>query len=101
MDRLADSARVFGLTIETNDTFQCDGLWEDHLAGWNAWCAVSGQWRTAPLSGNWGGKVIWIGLDYASARAALDLAGLTVTPEAWADVRAIESGAIEELNRRG
>ena len=53
------------------------------------------------MSGNWGGKVVWIGLDYAAARAALDLAGMTVTPEIWADVRAIEGGAIEELNRRG
>lgn len=48
-----------------------------------------------------GAKVIWVGLDYGAARAALDLAGLTVTPETWADVRAIEGGAIEELNRRG
>lgn len=101
MDRLAEAARVFGLTIETNDATHSDGLWEDHLPGWNAWCEVSGQWRTASVSGAMGGKVIWIGLDYAAARAALDLAGLTVTPEIWADVRAIEGGAIEELNRRG
>ena len=101
MERLSEFARVFGLTIEGDNTAHGEGLWEDHLPAWAAWCAVSGQWRTVPLSGNWGGKVIWVGLDYAAAHAALDLAGLTVTPEIWADVRAIEGGAIEELNRRG
>ena len=101
MERLADAARVFGLTIETHDAVHEDGLWEEHLPGWQAWCAVSSQWRTIPLSGPGGAKVIWVGLDYGAAHAALGLAGLTVTPETWADVRAIERGAIEELNRRG
>jgi hypothetical protein len=45
--------------------------------------------------------VIWLGIDYAAARAALDLAGLSVTPEIWNDVRTIEEGATEEMNRRG
>lgn len=74
---------------------------EEHVAAWSAWCAVSGQWRTEVLSGNWGGKVIWLGLDYSAAKAALDLAAITVTPDVWNDVRTIEEGAIEELNRRG
>jgi hypothetical protein len=45
-------------------------------------------------------RVVWIGLDYAAARAGLELAGLEVTPEVWADLRAIEEGAIEGMNRR-
>lgn len=70
------------------------GLWEEHIPAWNAWVEVSGQWRAvAGLE-----RALWIGLDYAAARAALDLAGVVVTPEVWADLRAIEEGAIKELN---
>ena len=43
--------------------------------------------------------MIWLGLDYAAARAGLDLAGIEMTPDLWSEVRAIEAGAIEELNR--
>jgi hypothetical protein len=45
--------------------------------------------------------VIWLGIDYTAARAALDLAGLRVTPEVWDEVRTIEEGAVEEMNRHG
>lgn len=47
------------------------------------------------------GRIVWVGLDYAAARAGLDLAGLTITPEIWAQVRLIEAGAREELNADG
>ena len=46
-------------------------------------------------------RLLWIGLDYTAARAGLDLAGIEMTPGLWAEVRDIESGAIEELNARG
>lgn len=77
------------------------GLWEEHLPAWEAWCAVSGQWRTETLSTAEEARVVWLGLDYTAARAGLDLAGIEMTPEVWDDVRAIEAGAIEEMNRRG
>lgn len=71
----------------------------DHLPAWEAWCVVSGQWRTVSLSTLGSAKLIWLGLDAAAAKAALDLEHLDVTPEVWRQVRIIESGAIEELNR--
>lgn len=87
-----------GLVLELAEEDD-DALWPDHLPAWRAWCAVSGQWRTEAVSG-WGvARLIWLGLDYGAAKAALDLAGLTVTPAVWDDVRQIEGGAIEELNR--
>jgi hypothetical protein len=57
---------------------------------------VSGQWRTA--SHGLGGTH-WIGLDYAAVRAGLELSGVTVTPETWMDLRLIETGALDEMNR--
>lgn len=41
----------------------------------------------------------WIGLDYTAVKYGLDLAGVSVTPDTWMDVRLIEDGAREEMNR--
>ena len=92
-----------GLTIEVEvDDDPADlQLWVEHLPAWQAWCAISGQWRTAELSTSEEARVVWLGLDYTAARAGLDLAGITMTPDVWDDVRAIETAAIEEMNRRG
>lgn len=98
---LIANAAHFGLTIDLGETPPETGLMADHFDAWTAWCAISGQWKTVALSGNWGAKIIWLGIDYAAAKAALDLAAITVTPDVWNDVRTIEEGAIEELNRRG
>lgn len=71
-------------------------VWAAHETALRAWLAVSGQWRTsAPGQG----RIVWLGLDYTAARAGLDLAGLTLTPEIWVQVQAIEAAAREELNR--
>lgn len=38
--------------------------------------------------------VAYIGLDYGAAKAALDLAGIEVTPAVWRDLQDIEHGAL-------
>lgn len=78
-----------------------EGLWADHLPAWKAWCAVSGQWRAVGIGTSEQAWVFWQGLDYGAVPAALQLAGLEMTPELWDEVRAIEEGAIKEMNRRG
>jgi hypothetical protein len=44
------------------------------------------------------GGVAMTGLDYAGARAGLDLAGIAMTPALWADVQVIERGALAAMN---
>ena len=44
-------------------------------------------------------RMLWQGLDYSAARAGFELAGIEVTPALWGEVRTIEAGAAEELNR--
>ena len=39
------------------------------------------------------------GLDYAGARAGLEVAGFTVTPALWADIMMIEAGALEAKSK--
>ncbi|WP_407920737.1 DUF1799 domain-containing protein [Frigidibacter oleivorans] len=71
-------------------------MWAENEAAWTAFLLVSGQWRATPRGL---GGTYWIGLDYAAAKTGFDLAGLTVSPETWMDLRLIEHGAREELNR--
>nr|WP_275897797.1 DUF1799 domain-containing protein [Pseudotabrizicola algicola] len=73
-----------------------EGIWQEHLPALLAFLAVSGQWRTRPHGM---GDIRWIGLDYGAVRDGLDLAGITVTPDVWADLRLIEAGALDELNK--
>ena len=61
-----------------------------------AFLAVAGQWRCHALAN---GALLWSGLDYTAAQAGLALSGLDPDPETWAEVRLIEAGALEELNR--
>lgn len=82
--------------LEVPEAEDDEGLWEEHAPALSAFLVVSGQWRTRP-TGMGGSR--WIGLDYGAARAGFDLAGLTVSPAVWADVREIEAGALDELNR--
>lgn len=70
-------------------------VWAWHAAALTAFLAIAGQWRVA---GGGMGRMVWLGLDYTAAQAGLGLAGITVTPEVWTQVRQIEAGAREELN---
>lgn len=87
-----------GLTLRLAEPPAAE-IWEEHLPAWQAFCAISGQWRTASVSSLERARVVFVGLDYAAARHGLDLAGIGVSPEIWDDVRSIEAGAIGELNR--
>ena len=86
--------RFWGIDAANLDLGEEDGLWPDHLPALHAFLAMSGQWRTVFT----GERTLWVGLDYAAARVALDLAGLSVTPAEWADVQMIEAGARAALN---
>ncbi|MEJ0012788.1 MAG: DUF1799 domain-containing protein [Bauldia sp.] len=71
-------------------------LWPEHEAAVRAFMAVCGsQWRAA-ISPT--GRIVYLGLDYAGARAGLDAAGIDVTPELWADLQTMEHAAAAALN---
>ena len=70
------------------------GLWACHLPAINAFLAVANQWRS--MQGARRAHVV--GLDYAAVRAGLDMAGITLSPDEWADFRVIEGAASAALN---
>lgn len=72
-----------------------EGLWDVHLPAFTAFLAVCHQWRV--VAGQ--GAPWFMGLDYTAVRAGFDLAGLTVAPALWDEVRQIEAGAMQVLNK--
>lgn len=90
-------AALWGITLPAARRDDHDGIWPCNLSALRAFLAVSTQWRAVERSE---GQLRWIGLDYAGARAGLDLAGIAVTPDLWADVQTIETAARAALNER-
>lgn len=70
-------------------------VWPDNMPVIDAFLAIATQWRTVSLAE---GRVHWIGLDYAAARAAFEMAGVTVAPPVWLGVRVMEREAAAALN---
>jgi hypothetical protein len=69
-------------------------VWEENAAIVEAFLAASTQWRVA---GTFGG-LVFLGLDYAGARAGIEAAGIEITPELWAGLRVMEQAACAALN---
>lgn len=70
-------------------------IWPENEAVFGAFLSVSTQWRAVALAD---GRVHWLGLDYAGARAGLDAEGVTVTPELWRGLCVIEHAARSAFN---
>lgn len=68
------------------------GIWADCLAAARAFLVVQTQWRVA-------GSGAAVGLDYAGVAAGLAAEELALDAQGWRDLRAIEAGAVEEMNR--
>lgn len=85
------------------------GLWPEHVPIVNAFMLVSSQWRVAsvgsgmmsPAGGVSSSRLVFIGLDYAAVRIALDAEEIEITRDLWGGIRAMEIAAIEVLNESG
>lgn len=76
-----------------------EGVWPQNATIVEAFLAASSQWRTAPIGGGPGPVgIMFIGLDYAGARAGIEASGIPVTPELWAGLRVMEAEARDALN---
>lgn len=71
-------------------------IWADNQDIVEAFAAVVTQWRVTPIGM---AGVHYIGLDYAAARAGLELAGVAVTRTLWEGVRVMEREALTWLNK--
>lgn len=93
---LAD-AELLGLDLSAEDLAHttAESVWRCNVPALLAFLSAATQWNCVGL-GERGMQVI--GLNYDCVRIAMDLAGIEVTPAIWADVQAIERGAIAEMN---
>ncbi|AGH58014.1 hypothetical protein RHVG_00049 [Rhodovulum phage RS1] len=94
-DEAREDAARFGLDLSEEslapEPFE---IWAEHWPAVSAFLTISTQWRVA--ASGFGSR--YLGLDYSGVEAGLRLAGITLSPEQWDDLRSIEAGAMKELN---
>lgn len=95
---LSDAAR-FGLELPAEALALPDhvGVWPENAAIVEAFLLMSSQWRMRPGQD---GVPRLIGLDYAGARAGLEMLGTEITTELWQGVMIVEAGAKAAWNER-
>lgn len=77
------------------------GIWPENADTVHAFLCVQSQWRTATIGGGFGPSVVlYLGLDYASVRVALDAMQIAVTPDLWSGLHVMEAEACAVLNER-
>lgn len=75
------------------------GVWPENWPIVAAFLAVATQWRAVSVGGGLApARTVVIGLDYASARVALEILRVDLTPELWAGLQIMEVEAIRALN---
>jgi hypothetical protein len=92
----AEESAFWGLDPDLLTPSETTGIWESNVQAVTAFLSIDSQFRMTGLAR---GGVLVTGLDYQGARAGLDLAGITVTPDLWRSIQLIEAGAVGALNR--
>lgn len=78
-----------------------DGVWPENAAAVAAFLVGATQWRVLAAGGGLApARLIWLGLDYAGARAGIEASGIAITPALWRDLTTMEAAAIAALNER-
>ncbi len=100
VDEVLRDAEAFGIDLTAENLAPQAGIavWRQNLPALEAFLAMTTQWNCIGLAT---GKVLALGLNYAAAPAALQLAGIEITPATWADVQLIERGARDAMNEAG
>jgi hypothetical protein len=74
------------------------GVWPEHVEIVRAFCAGGTQWRTSLRPAGLGFRPLYLGLDYAGVRIALDALAIPVTPRLWVGLAIMEQAAVAALN---
>lgn len=90
-----DEASIAALRADLGDE---GGLWPEHVVIAEAFDLCGTQWRVSSVSAGFSGRPIWIGLDYAACRVALEFAGVAVDRRLWSGFQIMEQAAIATLN---
>ena len=89
------------LTVSLPDAEPDTKVWPENWDIVQAFLSVSTQWRMGTVGGGMVPAMpLFIGLDYAAVRVALDALEIPVTPELWRGLRVMEIEAATALNER-
>lgn len=91
-----DEAAFWNIDPALLTTTETAGVWSINVQAVTAFLNIDSQFRMTALAG---GGVLVNGLDYQGARAGLEMAGVTITPDLWGDIQLVEAGAVGEMNR--
>jgi hypothetical protein len=95
-EALADLGET--LQVQSRADEGCD-VWLENWPIVQAFLTVATQWRVAAIGGGFApSMLVFVGLDYASVRVALDALAIEVTPELWRGLRIMEAEACAALN---
>jgi hypothetical protein len=87
-----ESAAAFGLALQhTPDETE---VWPECAESVELFLSLATQWRIEPMSGS------VLGLDYAAARAAMDMLGVDDKRQAFQDLRIMEAEVIRLVQER-
>ncbi|KQZ14301.1 hypothetical protein ASD44_09620 [Mesorhizobium sp. Root554] len=74
------------------------GVWPQNATSVNAFLIVASQWRTGVTEADGRLAMLWIGLDYAGVKVALDARGISLTPALMAGIQVMEMAARDAMN---
>jgi hypothetical protein len=74
------------------------GVWPQNRKTADAFLACATQWRLTLTLAEGRLVPLWIGLDYAGARIALEARGMALTPGLFAGLQLMEVAARDHLN---
>lgn len=95
---LESDAAAFGIALKAVEKYLAPDeaeIWPEHLQAWEVYSTCDNQWRVVAGMGG----VYYQGLELSSVTTAMELCGVEDRRTCMAQVRAIESGAREVLNR--
>lgn len=73
-------------------------VWPENAAAVEAFLTAASQWRTAIAVVEGQLRTLFVGLDYAGAKVALDARRIETTPELWNGLVEMEQAALAALN---
>jgi hypothetical protein len=75
-------------------------VWPEHQEIVEAFFASSTQWRVVAQSTMESSRLVYLSLDYAAAKVAIDASGIAITADLMRGLRIMERAARQALNER-
>jgi hypothetical protein len=86
-----------GVTIEADDDEEAIGVWRINWQSWMAFLRCETQWRAVAMAVGEGSRLIWLGIDYQSARPVYERRNRAAQQKLFGDIQVMEHAALEAM----